>query len=221
MRRLIALRSKVVFYAAGIAGFAGAVVFLLVGENDAVTNISGRMASVNNTRIELWEVYIRSTFERPIFGWGAGGRTGAYYGSRAQEFAENFTSRGFAPGVHNAILGQTVRFGYLGLVLFISLFGYAFWRAKEIILSDSVPQSLKVPYSLPVAILLTLFLEGAFEDNFSAGRGSIVNVLFATMVILVVMFADRIKDRIESGDLSPDEMEEIKPPEPPKKLVHI
>jgi hypothetical protein len=69
--------------------------------------------------------------------------------------------------------------------------------------------------------LVTLFLEGAFEDNFSAGRGSIVNVLFATMVILVVMFADRIKDHIASGSLSPDEMEEIKLPEPPKKLVHI
>jgi O-antigen ligase len=217
----IALRSKVVFYAAGIAGFAALSVFLLVGDNDAVTNISGRMASVNNTRIELWEVYIRSTFERPIFGWGPGGRTGAYYGSRAQELAEAYTSRGFAPGVHNAILGQTVRFGYLGLVLFISLFGYAFWRAKEIILSKGVPQSLKVAYSLPVAILVTLFLEGAFEDNFSAGRGSIVNVLFATMVILVVMFADRIKDHIASGSLSPDEMEEIKLPEPPKKLVHI
>ena len=106
-------------------------------------------------------------------------------------------------------------------MLFLSLFGYAFWRAKEIILSKGVPQSLKVAYSLPVAILVTLFLEGAFEDNFSSGRGSIVNVLFATMVILVVMFADRIKDRIASGGLSPDELEEIKPPEPPKKLVHI
>ncbi len=217
----VVFRSKLIFYACGIAGFAGAVLFLLVGDNDAVTNISDRLGSVRNTRLELWEVYIASTFDRPIIGWGVDGQTGAFYGLRAQAFAERFTSRGFAPGVHNAILGQIVRFGYIGMALFLSMFVYAFWRAKEILLDKGVPQSLKVAYSLPVAILVTLFLEGAFEDNFATTRGSVVNVLFATMVILVVNFADKIKEKIEAGQLSPDELEEIKPPEPPKKLVRI
>jgi|GEM_PF-2136975 len=217
----ITFRSKLIFYSVGIAGFAGAVLFLLVGDNDAVNNISGRLGSVENTRLDLWKVYFQSTFDRPILGWGADGQTGAFYGARAQAFAEQYTGRGFAPGVHNSILGQVVRFGYVGMALSLGLFVYAFWRAKEIFFDKGIPESMKVAYWLPVAILVTLFLEGAFEDNFATTRGSVVNVLFATMVILVVNFADRMRERVASGNLTLEELEEIKAPEPPKKLVRI
>ena len=173
------------------------------------------------SRVELWLRYLQSTFVHPIIGWGADGQTGAYYGARAQAFAEARTSRGFAPGVHNAMLGQTVRFGYVGLVLFLAMFAYAFARAKQIIFNKGIPASLKLAYSLPVAILVTLFLEGAFEDNFATPRGSVVNVLYGTMVILVVIFADKLSAQLASGDFTPEELEEVKPPEPPKKLVRI
>ena len=114
-----------------------------------------------------------------------------------------------------------MRFGYMGMALFLGLFAYAFLRAKEILLNKGIPESLKVAYALPVAILVTLFLEGAFEDNFATPRGSAVNLLFGTMVVLVVKFADRIKQRVASGALTSKELEEINPPEPPKKLVRI
>ncbi len=42
-------------------------------------------------RVGIWEVYIQSTFERPILGWGAGGQTGAYYGAEAQALAEKYS----------------------------------------------------------------------------------------------------------------------------------
>jgi len=217
----ITFRSKLIFWAIGIGGFGAIVLMLILGDNETVNDLGSRLGSTRNTRLELWVVYARSVVENPIIGWGADGQTGAYYGAWAQEIADNYSSRGFAPGVHNAILGQAVRFGLVGMGIFLGLFTYAFWRAQKIVLDRGVPQEFKKAYALPVAILVTLFLEGAFEDNFATPRGSVVNVLYGTMIILVVMFADKIEARIASGDLTAEMKKEIAPPEPPKKLVRI
>jgi len=217
----ISFRSKLIWWAIGIGAFVGAIAFLLLAGSDTTQDLtSERLTSFRNNRADVWAVYIESVFERPLFGWGPDGQTGAFYGERAQALAEQFTTRGFAPGVHNSVLGQTVRFGIPGGVLFISMFTYAFWRAKEIVLSDSIPQSYKVAFSLPLVILVTIFLEGAFEDNFNTPRGSVVNVLFGTTVILVVMFADRIKRQV-AQDIESGKIRDPSIPIERKKLVRI
>jgi len=222
-------KSRIIIYAVGAGAFFGAVIYLIAGNTETATGLADRMGSLRNTRIELWQVYVQSVMERPLFGWGPSGQTGAFYGAQAQEYADKYTSRGFAPGVHNAILGQAVRFGIPGVMLFLGMFGYAFWRAKEIVLDKEIPQHYKRAFSLPLAILVTLFLEGAFEDNFATTRGTAVNVLFGTMVILVVMSAERIKlkvaqdkaNGVTSGDVDADVDDAVEPDGTPKKLVRI
>ena len=217
----ISFRSKIIWWAMGIGVFVGMIVFLMVAGTEVTQDLtSERLTSFRNNRADVWAVYVQSVFDKPLFGWGPSGQTGAFYGERAQKLAEQFTTRGFAPGVHNAILGQAVRFGVPGVILFVSLFGYAFWRAKEIVLSKTIPQNYKVAFSLPLVILVTIFLEGAFEDNFATPRGSVVNVLFGTTVILVVMFADRIKRQV-AKDIESGKIADPSIPVERKKLVRI
>jgi len=219
----ITFRSKLIWYALGIGGFLGAVIFLVLSSSTTeVTSEAGRLGTITNTRLDVWTAYFFSIWDHPFIGYGPGGHSGAFFGAKVQEFADIYTGMAFAPAVHNAILAQAVSYGLVGLGLFLSIFVYAFWHAKDIVLDTErrIPQEYKVALAMPLAILVTLFLEGAFEDNFGTTRGSVDYLLFYSTALLVGLFAKRFgKDAAERLDA--DASESVSGVASPRKLVRI
>jgi len=220
----ITFRSKLIWYAIGIGGFLAVFVFLIINSTTTteVATDAGRLGTITNTRLDVWTGYALSIPEHPFIGWGPGGHTAAFFGSQLQEFAEIFTGMAFAPAVHNAILAQAVSYGLIGMGLFLSIFFYAFWHAKTVVLDRErrIPYEYKVALAMPLAILVTIFLEGAFEDNFGTTRGSVDYLLFYSTALIVGLFSKRFgKDALlHPSATSGDSVEDAAGP---VKLVRI
>ncbi len=182
-----------------VAFFLGALVIATqlifsLGSNIETGTLVSRLQSADTGRVDLWIELIKVTFESPIFGFAP---SDMRYILIAQEKAAYLASLGRdAEGntaVHNSYLGLALRFGYVGMGLFIMLIALAMKRAYDVLTNDSVPVEEKRIYILPVVLLPAVSFEAIFEDYVpGSGKGTVMSMAFYGSMVISHVYGTRL-----------------------------
>ncbi len=185
------IRSRILVYIL-LVGIFGLVIQLILGANDDVSMLSERLQSTENTRLDIWKLYLGLTAKSPFFGYAYSGLAKAVYGETFVGLLSSF-ARINPPGVHNLYLGFAVRWGLPGLFLHMLLFVLPALTAWRVIFNNRVPMEEKRVYILPVALLLVVALEGLFEDTMgSTGKGTVHNLVYALGIPVVYLYGNKL-----------------------------
>jgi O-antigen ligase len=191
-------RTKILVYIA-LAGMVGLLVQIVIGGSDNIDTVSSRLGSLKNDRLGAWILYWGLTLESPIVGYGYDGLKGAVFGQSLAEYIGNFRKVN-VPGVHNAYLGFAVRWGFVGLSIFLTIMFLSFRQAWKVIFSPDVSDEDKKVYVLPVAMLLLVALQGIFEDTMgSTGRGSAHGLVFGAAPMLMYIYGGKLLARAQTN----------------------
>ncbi|MEE4185767.1 MAG: O-antigen ligase family protein [Gammaproteobacteria bacterium] len=184
-------RTKLLVYVVA-AGMIGLLVQIVIGGNEDLALLGERLASLKNTRSDLWELYLGLAKQSPLLGYGWDGLTSAVYGESLVNAIGNFI-RVTIPAVHNHYLGFLVRFGMVGLILNLMIIVLPLLRAWRVVFSPNVALQDKQVYVLPAALLLVVVLEGLFEDTMgSTGKGTLHGLIFALAIPVVYLFGGQL-----------------------------
>jgi O-antigen ligase len=184
-------RAKIFVYVIS-AAMVGLLAQILIGGNDNLDMLGDRLGSVTNTRGDIWALYLDLARKSPIFGYGWDGLYPAVLGESLISAIGDYV-RIKIPAVHNHYLGYVVRFGVVGLVINLLVFGLPLLRAWRVVFSPKVRIEDKKLYVLPAALLLVVALEGFFEDTMgSTGRGTLHGVILALAVPIVYLYGGKL-----------------------------
>lgn len=184
-------RTKLLVYVVA-GGMIALLVQIVIGGNEDLALLGERLASLKNTRSDLWELYLGLAKESPLLGYGWEGLTPAVYGESLVSAIGNFI-RVTIPAVHNHYLGFLVRFGAVGLVLNLMIIVLPLLRAWRVVFSPRVAAADKQVYVLPAALLLVVALEGLFEDTMgSTGKGTLHGLIFALAIPVVYLYGGEL-----------------------------
>lgn len=156
------------------------------GANIETGTLASRLQSAETGRLELWLGLLPTSFQSPIFGFAP---SDMRYIVVAQEKAAYLATLGQDAegntGIHNSYLGLALRFGYVGMGLFILLIVLAMKRGYEVMMSKSIPMHEKRIYILPVVLLPAISFQAIFEDYIpGSGKGTVMSIVFyGSMVI--------------------------------------
>ncbi|OED41781.1 hypothetical protein ACH42_13185 [Endozoicomonas sp. (ex Bugula neritina AB1)] len=122
---MLSLRTKLLTLAGvAIIGFI-AVVFALSVKSGAQSNYvdNAIVVAKKDPRIYMWDFYIEKGLEKPIIGYGAGYKSirDALW-DRFPEYFDIFNKS----HAHNVFMNKWLQMGFVGLILFILLYGLAF-----------------------------------------------------------------------------------------------
>lgn len=191
-------RTKIFVYVIS-AAMVGLVLQILLGDNENLDMLSGRLGSVTNTRGDIWALYLDLARKSPVFGYGWDGLYAAVYGESLINAIGSYV-RVKIPAVHNHYLGYVVRFGVVGLIINLALFVLPLLRAWAVVFSPKVSKEDKKIYVLPAALLLVVALEGFFEDTMgSTGRGTLHGIIFALGVPVVYLYGGKLLREAQQG----------------------
>lgn len=187
-------RTRIIVYVL-LAAIVGLLMQIILGGSESFEFLVRRIASTENTRLEVWKLYLGLVGNSPIVGYGPGGLAGAIYGEQIAGLISS-VSRPYVPGTHNAYLGFAARFGLVGLVLYVSIFVISFRRAWRVIFNRNISPKDKELYILPATLLGLVALEGLFEDTMgSTGRGTVHNFIMGMAVPLVFVYGGALLER--------------------------
>jgi len=167
-----------------VLGIAAQLIFN-IGEVVETETISTRLSNIDTGRFELWLEYIEVAAKSPIYGYSPSQLGFVLSG----EFAGLFQAFGATEvdyeAVHNAYLAIAMRFGVVGLVLFLILLIAAVRKAKQVLDMPEIPADKKDVIILPLVLVLAISFMQIFEDQLpGTGKGTPVDILlYASMVI--------------------------------------
>jgi hypothetical protein len=196
-------RSKL-FLTMFIFAALGVAIQLLFQIGSAVDTeeISSRLSNAETGRVELWIDYFAVAIKSPLYGYAPSGLGFALAGAEIGAFLGGLgiTDVDYE-SVHNAYLAVFMRFGGVGFGLFISLLGFAFYRAKQVLSSPKIPAEEKSIIILPATLLLTLCFTLIFEDSVpGTGKGTLESfILFSSMFICQV-YGTRLLNTYDRAD---------------------
>jgi hypothetical protein len=196
-------RSKL-FLTMFIFAALGVAIQLLFQIGSAVDTeeISSRLSNAETGRVELWIDYFEVAIKSPLYGYAPSGLGFALAGADIGAFLGGLgiTDVDYE-SVHNAYLAVFMRFGGVGFGLFISLLGFAFYRAKQVLSSPKIPAEEKSIIILPATLLLTVCFTLIFEDSVpGTGKGTLESfILFSSMFICQV-YGTRLLNTYDRAD---------------------
>jgi O-antigen ligase len=202
-------RTRIFVYMIALAILALLVQILFSGDEN-IAFVSSRLASTENTRLEVWALYTNLAAQSPFVGYGYDGLRGAVYG---QNFIDAFAKYGFinAPGAHNFYLGIAVRFGIPALILSCCILYLSMRTSWQVVFSNIVSERDKQAYILPAAMVAVVAAEGLFEDTMgSTGKGSLHGVVLATCAYISVVYGRRLLKEAEQKASLADEQNPVR-----------
>jgi hypothetical protein len=175
-----------------VMGAAGQLI-LMAGSAGGLEQITDRMQTAETGRTIIWGRYFEVALGSPIYGYSPSGmRFATIGGSLGELLAErnsNFTVR----GVHNAYLGIVLRFGLVGLFLFLALMVSAARRAKNVLFSRLIPEEEKRNYILPAALIPVFAFVCIFEDKIPGqGKGTLEGFLLYPSIFICQVYGARL-----------------------------
>lgn len=180
-------------FCVGALGLAAQLLFN-IGEGVDTTQIEERLANADTGRFELWVEYLKVAAESPIYGYASSGLGFAIAGQDIGGFLRSVgaTEVDFE-SVHNTYIAVLMRFGAVGLVLFILLIALALYQAKQVMFSAKVPDDEKRVYILPAVLIPAICFTQIFEDSvFGTGKGSVEGLIFFVSVFICHAYGTRL-----------------------------
>ena len=189
-------------YVAILAFFAGFIVFqyytdisiaLNKNKTDSSENISKHIESISNVstdasnleRINRWNCAVRMFEEKPVFGWGPGTYAFEYapfqHSSEITVISTNFGNKGNA---HSEYLGTLAETGAIGLLSFLILLFYVFYRASILYIKLD-DKELKTLLLSVILALTSYFVHGVLNNYLDTDKASVpVWTCFAIIVAM-------------------------------------
>jgi O-antigen ligase len=191
-------RALLVTFFLGALVVATQLIFSL-GSNVETSALASRLQSADTGRVDLWLGLLPATFESPIYGLAP---SDMRYIIVAQEKAAYLATLGRDvsgnTGIHNSYLGTALRFGYVGLALFVALIVFAMKRGYEVLMSKRVPAHEKRIYILPVAMLPAISFQAIFEDYIpGSGKGTVMSIVFYASMLISQVYGTRLLNEYE------------------------
>jgi len=188
-----------------VLGIAVQVIFGISGDIEA-NMLLDRFQDAESGRFELWAEYFKTAIASPIYGYSDSqfqyallgeGSTGAFLSSIGVGLS--LTS------IHNAYLGLVLRFGFVGLILWLSMLVFALIRARQVMSSKLIPFEEKSNYLFPVAILPVVAFINMFEDFVpGTGKGTVTGLVFYASLVICQVYGSRllnVYERVGENDL--------------------
>ena len=177
---------------------------LSAGDSGIISDLLGRVESVNSEedgRSSIWAAYIEVAARSPIYGYAPSGKSFAIVGGALGEFLESRGTEVKTAGVHNAYLGIALRFGLVGLGLFLAIIVSALIRARQVLFSKLIPAAEKRIYILPAALIAVIVFTCFFEDRIPGnGKGEIEQFLLYASIAICQFYGSRLINVYERTD---------------------
>ena len=196
-------RALLVTFFLGALVIATQLLFSL-GANVETSTLASRLQSADTGRVDLWLSKLPITFQSPIYGFAP---SDMRYIIVAEEKAAYLASLDLEAegntGIHSSYLGLALRFGYVGLGLFIALIVFAMKRGYEVLRSKKVPAHEKSVYILPVAMLPAITFQAIFEDYIpGSGKGTVMSIVFYASLVISQVYGTRLLNEYERAGKS-------------------
>ena len=191
---------------AGFIGFqyyTDITIALNKNKTDSSENISNHIESISNVstdasnleRINRWNCAIRMFEEKPVFGWGPGTYAFEYapfqHSSEITVISTNFGNRGNA---HSEYLGALAEMGILGLVSFLMLLFFVFYRASLLYIKLT-DKELKTLLLSVILALVSYFVHGVLNNYLDTDKASVpIWTCFAIIVAIDIYHNKRTKE---------------------------
>jgi len=183
-------RSRVLLVTLFLGGLVVAVQLIFsIGSDVEAGRLANRFQSADTGRVELWLRKLPYTFNSPVYGFSPSGMKYVVTAAEKAEYLATLNAEVTQnTGIHSSYLGLILRFGYVGMALFVLLIVLAMKRGYEVMRSKSIPDDEKRVIVLPFSLLPAVTFMAIFEDYVpGSGKGTVMSVLFyASMVITQV-----------------------------------
>ena len=194
---LLWLRFRSPFFLATfiLAGIGIAILLLFqISSGIETEEIASRLSNADTGRFELWIQYFAIAIESPIYGYAPSGLGFALAGSEIGSYLSNLgVSEVDFESVHNAYLAIFMRFGGVGLALYLAILGFAIYQAKRVLFSDYVPNEEKALVVLPATLIMVISFMLIFEDAVpGTGKGNLEGFILFTSFFICQVYGTRL-----------------------------
>jgi O-antigen ligase len=193
-------RSKVFLVMVFVAalGIAAQVIFN-VDRSGSTAEIASRLSNIETGRFELWQVYLETAAASPIYGYSASGLGFALAGELGGYLQTLGATELDFEAVHNAYLAIAMRFGLVGLALFLILLIGAVRMAKKVLAMPEIPAEQKDLIILPIVLILTISFTQFFEDTLpGTGKGTPVDLIFFSSLIICQVYGSSLINKYKN-----------------------
>jgi O-antigen ligase len=178
---------------------------VLSGFTGDIAQLLNRVESVNSAeqgRTDVWLYYLDIAAKSPIYGTAPSGLGYATVGnSSLGEYLINQGVKVGNIGVHNSFLGIALKFGVIGLVLFLAMLFSAMIRARQVLFSNKIPDVEKRIYILPAAMLPVISFTMFFEDVVpGSGKGTVMSILLYASIFICHVYGAKLVNLYELKD---------------------
>jgi hypothetical protein len=98
-------------------------------------------------------------------------------------------------------LGITLRFGLVGLTLFLAILVSAMIRARQVLFSKKIPDTEKRIYILPAALIPVITFTMFFEDAVpGSGKGTVMGLLLYAAIVICHVYGSKLINLYERKD---------------------
>jgi len=182
----------------GISNYTEISIALNKNKTDAVGGLSEHLESMSNVstdasnleRINRWNCAIRMFQERPVFGWGPGTYASSYapfqHSAELTVISTNFGTKGNA---HSEYLGKLSETGFLGLLSFLLILIFTFYRASMLYIKLK-DRDLRILLMSVILALVTYFTHGVLNNYLDTDKASVpVWTCIAVIVALDIYYS--------------------------------
>jgi len=191
-------RSQILLAILGLAVFAAALQILFsISSGIETSTLTSRMGSTDSGRFELWVRYFEVGMQSPIYGT-APSRLGYAIvnldrGGGLAAFLAKYSLNVSNKGIHNSYLGVFMRFGLVGLFIFLSMLILPMRRAYQVLRAKEVPREEKRLYVLPAALIPAIMFTLMFEDKVPGpGKGTVSQLLLYISAFICQIYGTRL-----------------------------
>jgi O-antigen ligase len=168
-----------------------------LGDNFNADQLFERLQSTDNPRELIWERYLALALESPIYGYSPSGLNYAILGSGGFTGVSDYLKAANitvdVKAVHNSYLAVGMRFGIVGLVLFLAMILIPINRARQVIFNERIPLAEKKNYILPTALVPAILFMIFFEDYVpGTGKGTVLSILFYGSCLICQVYGTRL-----------------------------
>jgi len=149
-------------------------------------DIATRLGDTESDRFELWADYLEFALASPIYGYSASGLGFALVGDLGGFLQQTLGATNVKYETpHNAYLALVMRFGFVGLMIFLVILIAAMRRAKQVLDMPEIPADKKDLIILPLALIIAISLTQIFEDAVPGiGKGTAMDALLYPSLVI-------------------------------------
>jgi len=152
-------------------------------------------------RTDIWIAYIEVAARSPVYGFAPSGKSFAIIGGALGDFLAAQDAVIKTAGVHNSFLGIVMRFGLVGLTLYLAILVSAMIRARQVLFSKKIPDAEKRIYILPAALMPVITFTMFFEDAVpGSGKGTVMQFLLYAAIVICHTYGSKLVNLYEHKD---------------------